>query len=107
MSRQRGFITDEFGREHDAELMRTYLPTLRKDLSLLESYRYEEEEPLDIPLTVFSSTQDRIIPSTQVEEWGKHTRAKLSTYLFDGDHFFARGAGEQLLAHISEKLELG
>ncbi|PTL76611.1 type I polyketide synthase [Vitiosangium sp. GDMCC 1.1324] len=107
MSRQRGFITEEFGREHDAELMKTYLPTLRKDFALMESYSYVEEEPLDIPLTVFGSRQDRLIASTQLDTWGEHTRGRLSTYLFDGDHFFAREAGETLLAHITEKLKLG
>ncbi|HYO69821.1 MAG TPA: SDR family NAD(P)-dependent oxidoreductase, partial [Archangium sp.] len=107
MSRQRGFITEEFGREHDVELMRTYLPTLRKDFALLESYSYEEQAPLDMPLTVFASTQDRIIPSTQLDAWGQHTRGALSTYLFEGDHFFVREAGQKLLPLISEKLALG
>ncbi|EAU64730.1 hypothetical protein STIAU_2622, partial [Stigmatella aurantiaca DW4/3-1] len=106
-TRQRGFISEEFGREHDSELMKTYLPTLRKDLVLLESYSYAEEAPLDMPLTVFASTRDRIIPSTQLESWGELTREKPSIHLFEGDHFFARDAGGPLLALIREKLGLG
>jgi surfactin synthase thioesterase subunit len=104
MVRQRGFITPDIRPEFDDELIRTYLPILRKDMVMLDSYGYRDDAPLDIPISVFGSRQDRITPATGLGSWRDQTRAAFSLQMFDGDHFFPRVEGEALLAIIREQL---
>src|SRR6185437_11212748 len=46
-ARRLGFVHPGVGPEHDEELLRVYLPPLRKDLAMMAGYRHEEA-PLDV-----------------------------------------------------------
>ena len=101
--RQRGFITQEFS-AFDDELIQMYLPVLRKDMTMLEAYRYQPEPPLDVPLSIFGSRHDRITPATGLGQWQAQTRGAFALDMFDGDHFFPRVEGEALLAIMRDRL---
>jgi myxalamid-type polyketide synthase MxaD len=71
---------------------------------MLDSYSYRDDAPLDIPISVFGSRQDRIMPATGLGNWRDQTRAAFSVRMFDGDHFFPRVEGEALLTLVREQL---
>jgi surfactin synthase thioesterase subunit len=70
------------------EALSVFLPPLRGDLKLLETYRYREEEPLPMPIDVFGGRQDEEVPEFFLQGWNKQTRERFSLTMVDGDHFF-------------------
>jgi len=70
------------------ELMEVFLPLLRGDFRLTETYIHpEKDEPLECNITVMSGKQDEDSPE-EVEAWKVHTRGNCDIHYFEGDHFF-------------------
>jgi medium-chain acyl-[acyl-carrier-protein] hydrolase len=72
----------------DAELMDVFMPVLRADIEIVESYRYHEADPLDCPITVFCGKQDGSVSWDQLLAWRRHTRSQFSMQIFPGGHFY-------------------
>lgn len=89
----------------DDELRRLMLPVLRGDLTVIETYRYEAEEPLSCPITVFSGDRDRAVPGDALEEWRHQTTAGFQHVRVNGDHFFLRSARDVVTARVRTELE--
>jgi medium-chain acyl-[acyl-carrier-protein] hydrolase len=88
----------------DEELTRIILPLLRADLTVCETYRYEDEDPLSMPIAVFGGTQDDGVEPDQLEAWCELTTAPCSTHTFDGGHFYLRESQPALLEKMSSLL---
>ncbi len=88
------------------ELMELMLPTLRADFSLVETYRYRERPPLDVPITIFGGTEDRLVPPSELDEWRGLSRRGSRLEMFPGDHFFLHSAATRLVASIAQDLGL-
>lgn len=86
------------------ELMELVTPILRADFALSESYRYQHEPPLDIPMTAFGGIDDPAVTTASVAQWSTQTTAAFRTCLLPGDHFFVSSARPALLAEISTAL---
>ncbi len=74
------------------ELRALFLPLLRADFSLHETYRYQQEEPLPCPITTLSAGDDRIVPPDILFNWYKQTSAIFQQVQYEGDHFFSEPA---------------
>lgn len=84
------------------ELMQVFLPILRADVAVVESYRFREDEPLDCPITVFSGVNDSSVSWDQLLAWKRHTRQpRFSMQVFPGGHFYPH---HPLLQAISKTL---
>jgi medium-chain acyl-[acyl-carrier-protein] hydrolase len=70
------------------ELLELLLPALRADVGIHERYRFEEMEPLDVPITTYAGREDPKVLPEQVAAWGRHTRSELRERAFAGGHFF-------------------
>ena len=81
------------------ELTELFLPLLRADLSVCESYRYRTAEPLDSPFFVLGGAQDRRVRRVHLSAWRAHTRGPFQLRVLPGDHFYIRNA-QSLLAPI-------
>ena len=88
----------------DAELMRLFLPLLRADFTLLETYTYTEDAPLGCPLSVLYGEEDATITLEDIAGWQIHTRARYTQQAFSGGHFFT---GTQTTAVIEFLLQQG
>jgi len=99
LSRRYDGISQEFLR--DAELMEVFLPILRADLAVVESYRFREIDPLDCPITVFAGAKDTSVNWSQLLAWRRQTRRRLAIQLLPGGHFYPQGP---LLQTISATL---
>lgn len=89
--------------EHE-ELLRLLLPILRADFSVVDTYRYRHEEPLDVPLSAFGGTGDRGVPEERLEGWRLQTRAAFTARMFPGNHFFLHAQEGELTKEVERLL---
>ena len=85
----------------DPELMEVFLPVLRADISVVESYRFQSSEPLECPLTVFAGSQDSSVTWNELLAWKRQTSRRFAMQLVPGGHFYPP---EPLLESISAAL---
>jgi medium-chain acyl-[acyl-carrier-protein] hydrolase len=87
----------------NAELMRAFLPTLRADFAVCDTYRPLGEEPLTCPLTVFGGRDDPVITRQGLEAWRGQTTGAFTVRTFPGGHFYLKRCPEFFTA-LSEVL---
>ncbi|MBV9389911.1 MAG: thioesterase [Chroococcidiopsidaceae cyanobacterium CP_BM_ER_R8_30] len=90
----------------NAELMQLFLPVLRADFSVLETYVYAQEPPLECPITAFGGLQDPEVNCEELEAWRQQTSSYFSLKMFRGDHFFIHSAQTLLLQSLSQQLHM-
>jgi surfactin synthase thioesterase subunit len=88
----------------DEEMMALLLPGLRADVTLCETYVHRDEDPLDVPLTVFGGAEDARVSREELEGWRRHTRAGMDLQLFPGHHFFLKSSRAAVVAAIADRL---
>lgn len=86
------------------ELMEMYLPILRADFSIDETYIYYEDNPLDCPISAFGGTEDKEANREELDAWRQHTLSSFTLQMFQGDHFFIKSSQLLLLHSISRVL---
>lgn len=85
-------------------LMALFLPMLRADFALVETYPYVEEAPLPVPIRSFAGRSDPEASPEAVGSWAPHTSAWFEAHEFDGDHFFLHDQRAALLRLLAEDL---
>ncbi|MFZ1007488.1 MAG: alpha/beta fold hydrolase [Candidatus Sulfotelmatobacter sp.] len=70
------------------ETRRLFLPVLRADFEIDDTYEYYSEERLSCPITVYGGLQDRDISLESLRAWEEQTSADCKLTMFPGDHFF-------------------
>jgi surfactin synthase thioesterase subunit len=85
----------------DRELMQLLLPALRADFMALETYVYQDEEPLDCPIRAFGGNLDSTATEGELRDWRLHTRRSFELQMLPGDHFFVRSNQQALFSAIS------
>ena len=73
---------------NDAEALELFLPPLRADLELLETYAHQPGEPLDCPLFAFGGATDAEVSGGDLLRWREQTRQAFRAQLFPGGHFY-------------------
>jgi medium-chain acyl-[acyl-carrier-protein] hydrolase len=86
----------------EPELLQLFLPTLRADLEMLETYAYNHDEPLDCPVTAFGGLRDPGVAREEVEAWRVMTSSAFRAHFLPGDHFFLQSSRTQLLQLIAD-----
>ena len=77
----------------DAETREIFLPALRADFEMVETYEYRNGPPLPCPLTVYGGLQDSRIAIESLRAWEAQTTETCKVRMFDGDHFFIHNSG--------------
>jgi surfactin synthase thioesterase subunit len=88
----------------DEELMTIMMPVLRADFAVIETYEYQDEPPLDVPITVFGGLSDRVVPPASLAGWRGQSALASRLKLFPGDHFFLHSAATDVLGAIAHEL---
>jgi acyl transferase domain-containing protein/surfactin synthase thioesterase subunit len=83
------------------ELLQVFLPALRSDFAILETYFYATQERLDCPITAFGGMEDSKVSHEQLDAWRNQTSGEFKLQLFPGDHFFLHHHRKALLDAIS------
>ena len=87
------------------ELMQLFLPILRADFAVVETYTYHPAPPLECPIFVFGGLQDNKVTIEELEAWRKQTNNYFLLNMLPGDHFFINYSHSLLLEQISEILK--
>jgi len=86
------------------ELLEVFLPLLRGDFILTETYVHPPKDvPLDCDITVLSGKQDEDSPE-EVEAWRVHTKGNCDIHFFEGDHFFIHDEVEKVMDVINNAI---
>ena len=88
----------------DDEMLRLFLPTLRADMSVIETYTYANGAPLDCPITAFGGTDDPRASRTDLAAWRLQTQHSFQLRQFVGDHFYLAPQRGPLVSQIEEIL---
>ena len=86
---------------HNKELMELFLPLLRADFTLCETYQYKPEASFDYPIAVFGGLEDKDIPVSDLEPWRAQTSRSFSLQTFPGGHFYLHTYQKQLVQSIN------
>jgi medium-chain acyl-[acyl-carrier-protein] hydrolase len=95
--------TPELLLEHP-ELLPIFLPILRADLTLHESYVYQPEPPLNLPITAFCGLGDSQASRAEMAAWREQSSAAYGLRLYPGDHFFLKSYLTTVLGDVSAVL---
>lgn len=89
----------------DPELVRSFLPIIRNDYRLLETYRFNGTiHQTSADIVFFSSDDDAVVAGPEKREWQSYTRGKFELVEFSGGHFFIHPQREAICAWIARKL---
>jgi medium-chain acyl-[acyl-carrier-protein] hydrolase len=83
----------------NAAVMNVFMPILRADLAINETYVYQPEAPFEFPIAAFGGLQDTQVSQSALSDWSKQTTADFSIKLLPGDHFFLK---EQKMAILQD-----
>ena len=84
--------------------LRMFLPGLRADFTLLDTWTCPSEAPLDIPITAFYGTEDTVVTPDLVRGWRAFTSGDFQLRQIPGGHFFLRDATDLLTDVIAGSL---
>jgi medium-chain acyl-[acyl-carrier-protein] hydrolase len=88
----------------DVEFAGAYLPILRADFSICETYTYEAAAALPCPITALGGTDDSTVTLDELWAWDRETTAEMQVRTFSGDHFFLHSCRARLLQVIAQTL---
>lgn len=86
------------------EFREVFIPILRADFALRETYAYAPEPPLSCPITVFGGVDDPEVGLNDLEAWREHTSASFDLAMYPGDHFFLHTSKSVLLQRLGMEL---
>jgi medium-chain acyl-[acyl-carrier-protein] hydrolase len=89
---------------NNAELIELFLPLLRADFAVCETYLYLQEDPLPCSISVFGGLQDRKVKRDELSAWASQTRGSFSLCMLPGKHLFLETAGTLLLQRLGQSL---
>ncbi|MFW5810398.1 MAG: thioesterase II family protein [Thermodesulfobacteriota bacterium] len=87
-----------------AELMDLFVPVLRADFELVETYTHIPEKPLACPISAFGGEWDEKVSHEDLTKWAALTESDFKLTLFPGDHFFLHGRQAALAKEITRVL---
>jgi surfactin synthase thioesterase subunit/phosphopantetheinyl transferase len=85
----------------NVELMQLFLPLLRADFAVSETYAFQGDQPLDCPISAFGGLHDGQVTAEEVEAWRELTTGGFERHMFPGDHFFPATLRGALLEQMS------
>ncbi len=87
----------------DRGLLNHFMPVLRGDFAMVDTYEYIEEAPLDLPVMGFGGTADDEVSPKALAQWQTVTR-RFTMQLYPGDHFFLTDHWSSMLRAIATVL---
>jgi len=89
----------------DPRSLAMFLPGLRADFQILETYLWPAAPPLDLPIHAFYGTEDPLTPVSEMRAWQEHTTANFSLHGLPGGHFFLRQSRLDLITLLLSQMQ--
>jgi medium-chain acyl-[acyl-carrier-protein] hydrolase len=87
-----------------ADLLDTFLPALRADFTLWETYVYRDDEPLGVPISAYGGIEDEHADASTLQAWRAQTTSAFRQVMFPGSHFFVNADRAAVLAELAREL---
>jgi medium-chain acyl-[acyl-carrier-protein] hydrolase len=84
------------------ELLSVFMPMLRADLTVFETYTYREQPPLKCPIIALGGIYDPIVSKHDLAAWYNQTTSLFTLNFFEGDHFFIKNKNNNFLTFLGE-----
>jgi len=88
----------------DKELISLFVPTIRSDFSISETYEYYNELPLDCPITALGGLNDHTFNHEDLLKWQEQTTSSFKHHLLPGDHFFIKTSYQEVMKIVNQVL---
>lgn len=88
----------------ERELLELMLPTLRADITVVETRPLSTEAPLECPISCYGGLADPSATREDLEAWEKHAARGFTFRMFEGNHFFVQSSRPAILAMVGEEL---
>lgn len=85
-------------------LLASFLPTLRADLTLVDTFRFRPSTPLDVPIRAFAGVDDVEGSPERMSGWRSETRGRFELDVISGGHFFDPAGEHQVIRTVSDDL---
>lgn len=85
------------------ELLHFFLPILRADFQLVETYKYVEKNKFDFDITIINGNKDDLTLQ-EIIGWQEHTSKRTFFHMLEGDHFFINGKEKGITSIINNTL---
>jgi len=87
------------------ELLAIFLPLLRADYKIIETYQYTPEDlDFNCGITLFNGKADQEVSGDEMLEWRRYSQAECRLYEFEGGHFFIHEHMEDIVEIINNTL---
>ena len=88
----------------DAEMREVFLPIVRADLAVVETYRFVPGVKLTCAVRAYAGVHDKSVSDEGLAAWGEGTTSGFSAQRFAGDHFYhlSEAQGELLKTFAGE-----
>lgn len=87
------------------ELMDMMLPLLRADFEVHDTYRWQPDAPLSLPITVMGGLDDIATDADNLAAWQAMTHQTCRVRMFRGGHFFIDQGRDEVLAVVRQELQ--
>jgi surfactin synthase thioesterase subunit len=87
------------------ELLALFLPVLRADFQLCETYEFRREQPLACRIVALGGRDDAEISPCRLEAWQEQTSGSFRLALFEGGHLFIHSNEEGVVRVVCDELE--
>jgi len=91
--------TDESLLNND-EMIELLRPAIEADFEMVAKFRRRRERRLEMPITVFVSSQDASSNRDAAAAWAEETTGRFELIELEGDHFFLRGGHAALATAV-------
>jgi medium-chain acyl-[acyl-carrier-protein] hydrolase len=89
---------------NDPELLAIYVPLLRADITLLDTYVYTPDRALDCPIVALGGVDDERVPYAALVAWQEHSTQSVLVRQFPGGHFYLQTVRSALLTVLAQEL---
>ncbi len=89
---------------NDPGLLEFFLPLLRADFRVYETYLYYPDLPLACPISAYGGLGDDSVTEDELQSWEVHTSTNFIRRMFPGNHYFLRDHANLLFRAILEDL---
>lgn len=84
--------------------LRMFLPALRADFALLETWSYAEEAPLPVPITCVRGADDATVSRDEILAWRALTTDDFAVATVPGGHFFLEPERDRVVEIVDDAL---
>jgi medium-chain acyl-[acyl-carrier-protein] hydrolase len=103
---ERFMVSNQVSRAMAQELVAMLRPIVEADVEMCETYEYEAELPLEIPISVSRGVRD-YVTDEDILEWSSQTGTEFQARTFTGDHFFINQHSRVLVQDLATAAQRG